>query len=525
MRLISLKVHKSPSCGGLLDGMFVSFRDSFEPTRFSPLCLIGPNGSGKSQVLQIVAEIFQLIFRKYIPAAERGHTNDKLEFELVYQIEYEGQNCTVKFAHLATNAGKLEFRIERRDVTGWSQITDESEIITLLPERVISYTSGDNETLSIPFLASREAYSKKVEDASAYGETGVRMPPLMLIDYHTNLEVVVSNLLLNTREVRTELLEALNLGRLKSFRIVIKLKHSGKYKNGVPLTGELEECIEKLASCATASDIDREKKVYTLDYMASEALRQMFSEYWPDGPFDLYTSLHKLAMLNERMIKPSSRKAFYKSIKERKFEYRLTEPIAEQKIFRIENVEFESTRHNTPIDYASLSDGEHQFAQIIGTLCMVSQKNTLFLLDEPESHFNPKWRVEFVSKLLGMTTVNGSRVENSEAAKQECILTTHSPFVPSDMKKENVIIFQKDQDGVSTRRPDIETYGSTFDTILEECFRINPPMSSLSKDFIQKLLDSDDPDEISRGMQSLGDSVERLYLADRIRILRGQEGQ
>ncbi|MGD1844392.1 MAG: hypothetical protein ACFB10_03250 [Salibacteraceae bacterium] len=39
-----------------------------------------------------------------------------------------------------------------------------------------------------------------------------------------------------------------------------------------------------------------------------------------------------------------------------------------------------------------MSDGEHQFNQIIGTMMLLETPGCLLLLDEPDTHFNPKWR-------------------------------------------------------------------------------------------------------------------------------------
>ena len=233
-------------------------------------------------------------------------------------------------------------------------------------------------------------------------------------------------------------------------------------------------------------------------------------------------------MLNDLVIPSTARKSFVKGVESRHFSTRLPEPLEEHKVFRFERVEFISQKSDDkPVDYVSLSDGEHQLAQLLGTMCMASFPNVLFLLDEPESHFNPKWRVEFISKILTFPATSGeSRSDKlSGVAQQDCLITTHSPFVPSDMKSDNVLIFSKEKDEIQVRRPRIETYGSTFDTILEECFKISPPMSSLPKNEIDDLLQSSDIEKIKLGMKGLGDSVERMYLADRIRMLKIKESQ
>ncbi len=156
---------------------------------------------------------------------------------------------------------------------------------------------------------------------------------------------------------------------------------------------------------------------------------------------------------------------------------------------------------------------------------MASFTNVLFLLDEPESHFNPKWRVKFISRLMDLPTANGKRGEiNALSAQQDCLLTTHAPFVLSDMTRENVLIFQKSQVGVQVRRPDIETFGATFDTILEECFGVRPPMSEVPRQAIEKLMKCQDPAEVKAGIARLGDSVEKVFLMDHFRQLIQQEG-
>ncbi|HDY7749688.1 TPA: hypothetical protein RQJ92_004387, partial [Vibrio vulnificus] len=87
MKLIRLKIIDADTCGGLLNGVIINFRNGLvETDAFSPLCLIGPNGTGKSQVLQIIAEIFQLAFSTFLPQEEKTKVNKSLEFELEYFI-------------------------------------------------------------------------------------------------------------------------------------------------------------------------------------------------------------------------------------------------------------------------------------------------------------------------------------------------------------------------------------------------------------------------------------------------------
>src|SRR5712675_2434470 len=88
MRLQRLTVERASSCGGLLDGLemsFVSQNDSAVHP-LAPHCLLGPNGSGKSQFLQLIAEIFQSAWNLHAPSEERDAADKNTLFELEYLI-------------------------------------------------------------------------------------------------------------------------------------------------------------------------------------------------------------------------------------------------------------------------------------------------------------------------------------------------------------------------------------------------------------------------------------------------------
>ena len=526
MKLLSLKIIKADTCGGLLDGLFIPFRsENIDTGTFDPLCLVGPNGSGKSQLLQVIAEIFQATFHKYLPSEERGTPNDGLEFEIEYLINSDAESKATKRVRIyrrSINKRKSDIIIEVFQNNDWQTIDLLGDMSSLLPSKVVGYTSGDNETLSLPFFSSRSGYAEEVrtnalDDAKKSDQ--IPDPKLLLIDYGTNLEVLVANLLLNPDSVKTKLLSEPNLKSLRSFRCVIQLNHSAAPgREGVKLTDELEKYIESLTCCATSYSFDQKQKSWVLDYFVTAATYEAFEHYWPGGALELYGCFHKLAMLNDLIIPKKAREQFQKGVKDRRFASRLPEPFDEQKVFRFERVIFVSNKSQQEVDYVSLSDGEHQLAQILGTAAMVAFPNVLFLLDEPESHFNPRWRVEFIKTLKQFPTTQGIRSEKSVVAQQECLITTHSPFVPSDMQRENVLIFRKDTSSseIEIRRPQIQTYGSKFDAILAECFNISPPISALSRDRVEKLLESGSIEEIEIAISELGESTARMRLAAKL---------
>jgi len=91
------------------------------------------------------------------------------------------------------------------------------------------------------------------------------------------------------------------------------------------------------------------------------------------------------------------------------------------------------------------------------------------------------------------------------------------------MHREQVFMFSKNDEGeIQIKHPDIETFGATFDTIIEECFGVSPPISQVPRDEIEELMKSENPEEIRSGIRHLGNSVEKAFLADHLRQLQNK---
>jgi restriction system-associated AAA family ATPase len=529
MRLHFLKVENAVSCGGLLDGLEVSFdrEDAGSNEPLSPICLLGPNGSGKSQLLQILAEIIQSAWYAHASGEERQVANTNALFELEYFLRPKKNSAIahVRLSRSATTkpAGHVEMSIRWRD--RWKSVPSNTpKFGKHLPPLVVGYTSGDNETLSLPFFVSRSGYAHDVTTAALNPAKNGRTIPnnrLILIDYATHLEVLVANLLLGSSRIRQSVLRHTAVDRLASCRCVIQLNHriapkaprKTKGRKGIQLTEELEQYIDALRRSATCWSYEEKTETYIFDYFFDDASRRAFSHFFHTA-ITLYRAFHKLALLNDLVISKRARRRLKREVEDRRFASRLPEPQDEDKVFRFEQVRFhckEKRETPEPVDYVSLSDGEHQQAQIFGVFAMITDSDVLFLLDEPESHFNPQWRVQFVKRLLELPVTRRGR--------QEVLITTHAPFLPSDMPRDHVLIFKKSGEKITITRPDVETFGATFDRILEHCFHVRPPISQLALDEINELQKRGTSRQIKDGMNRLGSSVEKAFLADRLRQL------
>ncbi|RWQ64049.1 restriction system-associated AAA family ATPase [Mesorhizobium sp.] len=534
MRIVRVKIFEAASCGGLLDGMDIELlrpRNRGGNAQFLPICLLGRNGTGKSQFLQILAEIFQAAWHEHRPSEEATAANPNLLFEIIYEISLGGDGGVkrIKLSRNREPSGRLgKMTMEIRGDDGYELLSDnrQPDFGRYLPPLVVAYTSGDNETLSLPFYVSRSGYASSVTTAAMKAADAV-VPEnrLVMLDYSTHLEVLIANLMVGADDLRGELVKHANLSAVHSFRLVIQLNHPDAPKirgknpdrKGVQLTGELEQYIDELCRAATCWNYDPKHEIYVLDYLVDDESRKAFGRFW-NAAADLYRSLHKLAMLNDLMIPRRARERVRRNINNRKFASKLPEPQDETKVFKIEEVQFRKASQvgsSSAVDYVSLSDGEHQQAQIFGIVAMFREQNTLFLLDEAESHFNPQWRAKLVTRLMDLP-VQG-------LGEQEFILTTHAPFVPSDMHREQVRIFSKEDEKLSARQPEIETFGATYDSILSHCFGIDPPISMLAQDKINALKAVGSAEQIESEMPHIGASVEKALLADRLFELKKQK--
>jgi len=140
--------------------------------------------------------------------------------------------------------------------------------------------------------------------------------------------------------------------------------------------------------------------------------------------------------------------------------------------------------------------------------------NSLFLLDEPETHFNPDWRANFISRLRQCLPGNGEFA-------QEMLTTTHTPFLISDSKPEKVLVFAKDKatGAVSIVPPGFNTFGASINKItMSKVFGKRETIGGHAQALLGAMRTrfeqgtEDKEALITEIHQQLGDSVEKVLL-------------
>jgi len=91
------------------------------------------------------------------------------------------------------------------------------------------------------------------------------------------------------------------------------------------------------------------------------------------------------------------------------------------------------------VTFNELSEGEQQLLTVLGLMKFTEKQEALFLLDEPDTHLNPKWKFEYLKLIEDISGKNDS---------SQVILSTHDPIVISGLEKESITIFDK-KDGIT----------------------------------------------------------------------------
>lgn len=495
----------------LLNGLKLNFVDP-STEDIQPNILIGTNGSGKSQLLETIAEIFLHLDRTYRKVNQVPIPQATVYFEIVYTFIYRKKHVIVT----VTNTEQFkEPLLAVTDIDGVEVTVTPTNITNFLPSKIIGYTSGDNETLSLPFTDYYDEYASYTGSRALEGKDKILAdydPRFYLMDYNTNIGVLISNLILGDRKSVDNLINHVGIKKLNSFQIVIQTKHTAAPAGkGVKLTQELDNWIKQLCNAATCFQYFKSENKYVLDFHINSVTRKALRHFFK-SPIEFYTVLYKIELLNNLIIKDAYLKEIKKQRGLRKLIIKPPTVPEQDKVLSYAEVKLELLSGDI-INYINLSDGEHQYLNIFGTVLITPFENALYLLDEPETHFNPKWRREFISILTDLT----------KGRKQDFFITSHSPFIVADSKREQVFIFKRQEKNVlDVELPVEETYGSDSDFILKIAFDLNSSLAKNSYDEIRELSQSSDLELIESKISEFGDSAEKLFLFKRLKELKSK---
>jgi energy-coupling factor transporter ATP-binding protein EcfA2 len=126
--------------------------------------------------------------------------------------------------------------------------------------------------------------------------------------------------------------------------------------------------------------------------------------------------------------------------------------------------------------YEELSDGEQM---VLGRMALFhllqGQQDALLLLDEPETHFNDKWKreiVDIIDDAIGHTS-------------NDVLISTHSAIVLSDVFDNEIVMVQKTAEGSTARSVDEPTFATDPSALMMTVFGAEDSIGKRAQEFIE----------------------------------------
>ncbi|MEQ8409371.1 MAG: AAA family ATPase [Gammaproteobacteria bacterium] len=385
--------------------------------------VIGWNGAGKSNVIEALVTIFRNLdlgaltkfsYRlEYLCRGKRIRINadkDKRTPDKQYQIEY----CKAEEVE-----GKESWKALR-----FSKLNNKGND-KFLPSNVFGYYSGPSDRLAGHFFE----HQRKFRDQLLYpkkhnlDENTLPLRPLFYAQkVHSNF-VLLSFFLGRDNKVQEFLKEKLNIVGLESVLFVLN-KPDWTSKEGDPrfwnATGVVRPFLDRLFSASLAPMKQTIKVPHPLKA--------------PENVEALFLYLQDVNALRE-VGKQNSEKDFFKLLESIYFSNLIHEVRIRVQIRNDDGKEGTLT-------FRELSEGEQQLLAVLGLLRFTREDESLFLLDEPDTHLNPAWSMEYINYLH---EVAGLDEQVGQKKNSHIVLATHDPIVISTMTKEQIQIMKREE--------------------------------------------------------------------------------
>ena len=158
-------------------------------------------------------------------------------------------------------------------------------------------------------------------------------------------------------------------------------------------------------------------------------------------------------------------------------------------------------------DINELSSGEKQLFLRTLAIKMLNPENSIILIDEPELSLHPKWQQRIVD------------VYRKIGKNNQIIIATHSPHILGSVKKENIMLLDKDDDGkivVRTGDELYDSYGQPTERILEDIMGLKTTRNQEIFDKLEKIREmvNEDKYETDDFKKEYGDLKEILGTMD-----------
>jgi len=408
---------------------------------FNSHAVIGANGAGKSNLIEAIVTVFRDLDLNREAA---------LDYEMDYQIR--GHHIEIK-----AQKNRRPMVLINGERTSAKKLSEEAR--EYLPSNVFVYYSGKNERIERLFQAHQQRFNRRMEiTAEEY------LPEQLLQDF-TGEESQAEEIAEYKRRAdrRREQLGEDQLRRLFYCR--------GGHSQLVLLACMLssDPTFTRLLSDLNIVELDSAlfvlKQPYRLRNPDEQDILEGDNRFWYARGNVVSEFLDKLWQLAVAPIEHTATKSLdFRGRTEKQEQLYLFLPNKERlqelgalvgeadRFFRyaeaafigdlIEEVRITVTHKDAEgnISFDQLSEGELQLLTVLGLMRITSRDHCLFLLDEPDTHLNPIWKLRYFDEIEKVVRKNA---DQTVAGNSQILITTHDPMMIGSLRREQVRILRK----------------------------------------------------------------------------------
>lgn len=465
--------------------------------------VIGWNGTGKSNVLEALAIIFRdLIGKKRTPEFAFKLAYSMGSGDAMRHIHIDGDPDRAKSQYIVHVASAAEYkqaaRIDTPPGNPMKLSTFLSEDEPNLPKYVFSYYSGESTRMHEVFRPYLEGYDNKLRN----GEDPGLKRLFYAMPVHSQF-VLLAFLIQQTGVVREFLDKHLGLDPDEGIESVLFVLRQPPWKS---------KAADGDARFWNARGVVRDflARLFDIALAPIEVNRRVSTSIWNKEMLQFkYLYVKDIESLRKLVGNQEPAKFF------RDLESTYVSELIEEVRIRIR-----LKKNDGSVTFRELSEGEQQLLTVLGLLRFTSENESLFLLDEPDTHLNPRWCADYLKYLQDFVGQN-----EMDRTTSHIVFTTHNPLAIAELVKQQVQILKRDEESheVAVYKPELDPRGMGYAAIVtSEMFGIASSLDKPTQELLEKqrlyagksTLDNteqSDLDKINAELEQLG---YRFSLAD-----------
>lgn len=439
---------------------------------------IGANGSGKSTILEAIAQIFSSVTLN-----EKAKFGFELEYSVRHEKLIEETSTTSEFhTHYLSAILSAENEGDTIQIETFDRFGKSSQKINILDKSKMVFVSGTN------------VYSYLPDNIAIY-YSGLSEIMQKLVEPHNQL---ISE---NYRKNNTSAQRDFFYFEPEHFGIILTGLLSFEY-GGIP-----NFLFEKAKISGVQSITIRLKKPEWANdtiqnFWGAKGVVRNFLDYLNENTEDLQNPDQSKGIGNI-VIEAWQDEALIITIvsQQKLFEIR-NHLVEERELFEILNIMLSdgmlnnisfSLNDKNGNGFGVLSEGEQQAIIIKGLTEFLSEKNSLFLFDEPDTYLHPKWQRQFITEIE-------KTIDTSYNSENSYVIATHSPQLLSNAQSELNFVKIIEDGALIENTPN--HYGREINTILYELMGVEE-RNKLVRTKISDLYTLIDEEEIKDAESSL----------------------